>query len=460
LKIWDISKGEERATVPNRVFHDQLPPHSYSISSIKLNSNATKASMTCTVSDEVTGLRVADTHIWVYDIDVDRLQSYEFGPLYYPIEHVWDAEEAKLFAVETKRFESKSVSSTAPPASANIASTSSTSSSSTASPTLSSPSTASSSSSTAAATAAKSSSKNDAAFLDDLEAIFADLQGTDFKDNSQESDANGNNNNNSNAAANANVANADAEITTLFATSDEKLGICMQDSFRIDSANQGLMGIHVPYILLIQSVGGSKWFQKKNNNRSSDGSKTQDNGPRVLKRTMRDFVGLDQVTDESKSDLLQFSYNLTIGNTDQAYKCIKNLTSTGIWETMAQMCVKTKRLNVAEICLGNMNNARGAKAVREVIERDPNQVEVHVAMLAIQLGLHADAERLYKECGRCVLHASFLEGFTRFWVVSIQFKFNFYALFFIFVCLFCNDLEHLEHSYSIQFPFLIQYRAI
>ena len=29
------------------------------------------------------------------------------------------------------------------------------------------------------------------------------------------------------------------------------------------------------------------------------------------------------------------------------------------------MCVKTQRLDVAAICLGNMGNARAAKAVRE-----------------------------------------------------------------------------------------------
>jgi len=32
---------------------------------------------------------------------------------------------------------------------------------------------------------------------------------------------------------------------------------------------------------------------------------------------------------------------------------------------MAQMCVKTKRLDVAQVCLGNMRFARGAKAARE-----------------------------------------------------------------------------------------------
>ena len=59
------------------------------------------------------------------------------------------------------------------------------------------------------------------------------------------------------------------------------------------------------------------------------------------------------------------------------------------------MCVKTKRLDVAEVCLGNMGHARGAKAVREAkaTSQDPNAC---VAMVAIQLGLLEDAERLLK----------------------------------------------------------------
>jgi len=33
---------------------------------------------------------------------------------------------------------------------------------------------------------------------------------------------------------------------------------------------------------------------------------------------------------------------------------------------MAAMCVKNKRLDVAQVCLGNMRFSRGAKAAREV----------------------------------------------------------------------------------------------
>lgn len=49
------------------------------------------------------------------------------------------------------------------------------------------------------------------------------------------------------------------------------------------------------------------------------------------------------------------------------------------------MCVKTQRLDVAKVCLGNMGHARGARALREA-EREP-ELEARVAMLAIQLGM-------------------------------------------------------------------------
>ncbi len=52
---------------------------------------------------------------------------------------------------------------------------------------------------------------------------------------------------------------------------------------------------------------------------------------------------------------------------------------------MARMCVKTKRLDVAAVCLGNMGNARGAKALRES-SKEP-EFDARVALLAVQLGM-------------------------------------------------------------------------
>ena len=52
---------------------------------------------------------------------------------------------------------------------------------------------------------------------------------------------------------------------------------------------------------------------------------------------------------------------------------------------MARMCVKTQRLDVAAVCLGNMGNARAAKAVREA--KSLPEPEARLAVLAVHLGM-------------------------------------------------------------------------
>uniref|UniRef100_A0A673FYT9 Intraflagellar transport protein 140 homolog n=1 Tax=Sinocyclocheilus rhinocerous TaxID=307959 RepID=A0A673FYT9_9TELE len=79
-----------------------------------------------------------------------------------------------------------------------------------------------------------------------------------------------------------------------------------------------------------------------------------------------------------------------------------------VWENMARMCVKSRRLDVARVCLGNMGNARAARALRNA-EKEP-EVEAQVAVLATQLGMLEDAERLYKSCGRFDLLNKFYQA--------------------------------------------------
>lgn len=62
------------------------------------------------------------------------------------------------------------------------------------------------------------------------------------------------------------------------------------------------------------------------------------------------------------------------------------------------MCVKTKRMDVAQVCLGNMRFARGARAARE--SEGEKELEARLAMVAIQLNMIDDAKSLYKESGR------------------------------------------------------------
>lgn len=49
------------------------------------------------------------------------------------------------------------------------------------------------------------------------------------------------------------------------------------------------------------------------------------------------------------------------------------------------MCIKKRRLDVAQVCLGHMNDARGVSILRTLT--DESQLEVKLAALAIHMGM-------------------------------------------------------------------------
>ncbi|CAB4055646.1 IFT140 [Lepeophtheirus salmonis] len=83
---------------------------------------------------------------------------------------------------------------------------------------------------------------------------------------------------------------------------------------------------------------------------------------------------------------------------DEAFKSIKSVKNPHVWGNMARMCVKTQRLDVAVICLGNMGHAYGARAVKRIIESNEN-LDVKTATLAVHLGMLEEAEALYIRSG-------------------------------------------------------------
>jgi len=100
---------------------------------------------------------------------------------------------------------------------------------------------------------------------------------------------------------------------------------------------------------------------------------------------------------DTTAALLNFSFHLASGNTDEAYKSVKGVQSTGVWESMSKMCVKTGRLDVAKKCLGQMGHARAAGALRACEEPEP---EAKLAVVAVHLDMVEDAENLLKRCSR------------------------------------------------------------
>ncbi|XP_008144599.2 intraflagellar transport protein 140 homolog [Eptesicus fuscus] len=182
---------------------------------------------------------------------------------------------------------------------------------------------------------------------------------------------------------------ADALILSFFIS--EEHGFLLQDSFPRPPTYQSLLGMEVPHYYFTRKPGEAdrdNWVDSQHNRIPQ----------MVGRRPLRDFVGLEDCDKATRNAMLNFSFFIAVGDMDEAFKSIKLIKSEAVWENMARMCVKTQRLDVAKVCLGNMGHARGARALREA-EQEP-ELEARVAVLAIQLGMLEEAEQLYKKCQR------------------------------------------------------------
>jgi len=165
------------------------------------------------------------------------------------------------------------------------------------------------------------------------------------------------------------------ELHSFFFSSEH--GIKKQADYRLGPETEGICALFVPYCNYI--VRSANDYQ-------------------IEEKPLKDFSGLDKIDDYTKKAIMNFGYFLSIGNMDEAYRSVKLIQNPLVWENMAQMCVKTKRIDVAETCLGNMRFARGTKLVRESKTHDA--VEPQLAMVAVQLGMIDDARKLYEDCKR------------------------------------------------------------
>ena len=53
---------------------------------------------------------------------------------------------------------------------------------------------------------------------------------------------------------------------------------------------------------------------------------------------------------------------------------------------MAKMCVKSHRIDVAKVCLGNMGNVKGIRLLREETNKGADS-DTQVALVALNLGM-------------------------------------------------------------------------
>jgi len=157
-------------------------------------------------------------------------------------------------------------------------------------------------------------------------------------------------------------------LVSLFMTSDH--GIVVQDVKPIADENCRLLGVHSPHIVILNS--------EKNLERSS----------KIMQLLMRDFEELGECDSITRKAVMNFSYHISVANMEEAFKAIKSIKNEAVWKSLAKMCVKTKQLNMALLCLGHMKQANAARALREAMQDDTLSLEAQIGILAVELGLH------------------------------------------------------------------------
>ncbi|KRT80306.1 hypothetical protein AMK59_8792 [Oryctes borbonicus] len=160
-------------------------------------------------------------------------------------------------------------------------------------------------------------------------------------------------------ASSVDLENEDHVIVTMFISPE--YGIRIHD-IKAVAPEARLLALSTPYIVILKKLD-------------------------IIREVMNDFIGLERCNKATKEAVLEFSYNLSLGNMDTAFKAIKLVQSTGVWNSLARMCVKTKKLDVAGVCLGHMGNARAARALRQAMVDTSLPQEAKLAVLAIQLNM-------------------------------------------------------------------------
>ena len=103
------------------------------------------------------------------------------------------------------------------------------------------------------------------------------------------------------------------------------------------------MAVEIPFLVTLETT-----LETKEGNEGSSAS----HGVAVKRNVMSDFVGLEESDKATRDAVIKFSFYLSIGNMEEAFKSIKTIKNQHVWGNLARMCVKSQRLDVAAICLG------------------------------------------------------------------------------------------------------------
>ena len=195
-------------------------------------------------------------------------------------------------------------------------------------------------------------------------------------------------------------------VTTLFVASQQGR-LVHHDTEAPAGHVQGLVGLVAPHL-----------YYHRRDEPGKAGYMSDHGKAHLVKAVMRSFASVGVGDEATQRALLGFSFALAAGRPEDALKHARGAGSAPeVWEGMARMCIRTCRLEAAELCLGSLGHVRGARAARQA--RGLPEPDARVAAVAAHLGMVAEAERLFVRCGRHDLLNALLQAGGR-WGAAVE----------------------------------------
>ncbi|KAJ3262217.1 hypothetical protein HK103_002630 [Boothiomyces macroporosus] len=113
------------------------------------------------------------------------------------------------------------------------------------------------------------------------------------------------------------------------------------------------------------------------------------------KQLVKEYAGINTEDEVIVRTITEFCFHLAVGDLDEAVKVVKLIRNNAVWENMASVCIKTRRTNLAQLCLRKLKNAKALRTVSNL--KRANDYNSISAYYAIHLGMYDDAKDIWAE---------------------------------------------------------------
>ncbi|KAH0790233.1 intraflagellar transport protein [Histomonas meleagridis] len=138
-------------------------------------------------------------------------------------------------------------------------------------------------------------------------------------------------------------------------------------------------------------------------------SKSSNNEP--SSSILPQFEGLDNTDEQSKKAIMELNFHLATGDIDSAFNSIRGIDNKATWRSLAQTCAQSRRIDLADLCFGRMEDGASALLLHNAKKEDSDET-TSIVVVDSQLGLYNEAKSAAKDKRRFDLLANIYESLS------------------------------------------------